>query len=338
MYKNEYICDSWKREDHEAVRNNVGWYFFTHRLIEVSGSDAAKFLDMLCVNTIAKCEVGRAKYTTILNDNGTIIDDVVVFRMEEDVFWVSTLYAPMLMDWMMDHEDGFDVDYDEITEEYDMYSVQGPRSTALMNAVLENSIDGQKFFSIVDNAIAGIPVKVSRAGFTGEKFGYEIYVAPENDQKIEEKLREAGQSFHAREVKEFQVMALTLSTEAGFNLMTDLRDLNPLEADPAVKIDWGKDFIGKAALEKVKDQDQRYALVGFEAADEDAFIECRSKGGAGAPIMKDGQEVGRVTKYTYGYTAQKCIGFAQIENAKAKIGDAVVINGFNAVLTEKKWL
>ena len=168
MYKNEYAHDSWKREEHEAVRNSVGWYFFTHRLIEVNGDDAAAFLDKLCVNTIAKTAVGRAKYTAILNDEGTYLDDAVVFRLAEDKFWLSTLYAPRLQEWMWDHEYDFDVDYDEVTEDWDMYSVQGPKSPELMNAIVRDAVDDMKMFEIRDNEIAGIEVKVARSGYTGE--------------------------------------------------------------------------------------------------------------------------------------------------------------------------
>lgn len=338
MSKNEYIGDSWKQADHEAVRTAVGWYFYKHRLIEVTGDDAAAFLDNLCVNTIAKCKVGRAKYTAVLREDGSIFDDCVVFRLEDNKFWISTLYAPRLLDWMYDHEGTFDVEYDEVSDDWDMYAVQGPKSPMLMNAVLDTPVDDMKFFSICDNSIAGTPVKVSRAGFTGEKFGYEIYTAPENDTLVENMLRTKGAEFGAREVTEFQVMVLTLATEAGYNLMTDLRELNPLEAEPSIKIDWEKDFIGKDALMTLKDHPQRYSLVGFEVPDVNAHIECRNKGGAGSPIMKDGVEVGRVTKYTYGYTCGKCIGFAQIENRLAAIGDTVTVNGYNAVLTQKKWL
>lgn len=312
MNKNEYIGDTWKQADHEAVRNTVGWYFYTHRLIEVTGNDAASFLDNLCLNTIAKCAVGRAKYTAVLREDGTIFDDCVIFRLADDKFWISTLYAPRLMDWMFDHEGSFDVEYDEVSKDWDMYAVQGPRSQALMNAVLDQPVDSMKFFSICDNTFQGIPVKVSRAGFTGEKFGYEIYISPENDSLLEEALKSKGTALNAREVKEFQVMVPTLPTEAGFNLMTDLRDLNPMEVDPSVKIDWSKEFIGKAALEPLKDKPQRYSLVGFEVSDTNAHIECRNKGGAGCPVMKNGIEVGRVTKYTYGYTCGNALALHRL--------------------------
>lgn len=339
MYKNEYAHDSWKRADHEAVRNGVGWYNFVHRLVEVTGEDAASFLDKLCVNTIAKAAVGRGKYTAILEEDGTYFDDAVVFRLEEDRFWLSTLYAPRLMEWMEDHEYDFDVDYDEITDEWAMYSVQGPKSPELMNAIARDGVDDMKMFEIRDNEIANAAVKIARSGFSGERWGFEVYVSPENTQVIEKAFHEKEKSLGAREVKEFQVMTLTLPTEAGFCLMSDLRWLNPLEVDPQTKIDWDKDFIGKAALEKVRDlPQQKSALVGFEVDNLDAHIECANKGGVGSPITKDGKEVGRVTKFTYSFSNDKPIGFARIETDLAAIGDKVNIRGNEAILVERRWI
>ena len=85
--------DTVARAQHQAVRENAGWYRWTHDLVEVKGPDALKFLDYLCVNSIAKAEVSRTKYTTLLNEEGKIIDDTIVMHMGENLYWVSTLYA-----------------------------------------------------------------------------------------------------------------------------------------------------------------------------------------------------------------------------------------------------
>ena len=164
MYKSEYATDDWKRADHDAVRKNVGWYYFKHRLMEVTGDDAAAFLDRICVNDIANCKVGRAKYTNILNDDGTIFDDCVIFRLAEDKFWISTLYAPRLEEWMWDHEFDFDVEYEEVSDDWEMYSVQGPNSPKLMDAICAEPVDDMRFFEIRDNQIAGVDGRDRRRG------------------------------------------------------------------------------------------------------------------------------------------------------------------------------
>jgi aminomethyltransferase len=216
-----------------------------------------------------------------------------------------------------------------------MYAVQGPKSKDLINAIVAKNVDDQKFFTIRDNKIGDVPVKISRAGFTGEKVGYEIYVSPENKGKVEAKLAECGKAFNTVQVTEFQVMVLTLATEKGFYLMCDIDKTNPFEVDLARGIDWNKDFIGKAALEKVKAEGPKRRLLGFTTAEDDIHISSRDRGGAGDAVIVNGEEVGRVTKCTYGFTAGKSIGYALVETAKAKVGDKAVINDNAAVLTER---
>ena len=92
LHKNVYKYDDMKRSEHMAVRQTAGWYFFTHQIMEVTGEDAAAFLDHLFPNAIANLPVGRERYTTMLDENAEIIDDVVVFHLKESVYWVSTLF------------------------------------------------------------------------------------------------------------------------------------------------------------------------------------------------------------------------------------------------------
>lgn len=335
MFKNVYKTDPMKREQHEAVRNTVGWYYYTHQLLEVTGEDAPVFLDRIYVNPIANLKLGSARYTTMLNEDGKIIDDVVIFRMEESKFWVSTLYVRQLIAWLDSHKADSRVEYKDVTPAWEMYAVQGPNSKDLLNAFLHESVDDQKFFTIRDNKIDDIPVKISRAGFTGEKLGFEIYCAPEHTQLVEAKLGEYGNAFGAKQVTEFQIMVWTLPTEKGFYLMCDIGGSNPLEVGFERGINWDKDFIGKAALEKIKENGPTRELLGFTVDNDEAHIAARDKGGPGAAVLLDGEEIGRVTKYTYGFTAGTNIGYAMIDKAKAGIGDKVEINGYQAILTNK---
>ena len=336
MFKNVYKNDAIKRAQHEAVRNAVGWYYYTHQLLEVTGEDATAFLDKIHVNPIAKLKIGGAKYTTILNEDGIIIDDVIVFRLEENKYWISTLYVKKLIKWLDAHKGASKVEYKDITRITDMYSVQGPKSKDLLNCFLTENVDEQKFFTIRDNKIDNVPVKISRTGYSGE-LGYEIYVASENKGLVESKLAECGKAFGAIQITEFQIMVWTLPSEKGYNLMCDIGGTNPFEAGFDGAIDWSKDFIGKAALEKVKAQAPKRQLLGFTVDDDAAHIAARDKGDAGAAVMVNGEEVGRVTKFTYGYTIGKSIGFALVDRAKAKVGDKATINGNAATLTDRIW-
>jgi len=320
---------------HNAVRNSVGWYDFTHHLVEVTGDDATIFLDKLYSNSIAKAKIGGAKYTTMLNEEGIILDDVIIFRLEENKYWVSTLYIERLLQWYDDHKEDNNVSYQRITEEWKMYSVQGPKAKDLVNAVADESIEDLKFFNIRDNKIDGIPVKIARGGFTGEKWGYEIYFAVDQEETVAAKLSKEGTALGGKLVTEVDVKALTLSGEKGFVLMIDIGETNPFEVGFENMIDWEKDFIGKSALLKVKEEGPKRLLLGFTLDDKDASI----YGGPHGAYVKKGEElIGRVTKFIWGATVGKFVGYALIDTDKAAVGDTVQINGYEVILTERQIL
>ena len=145
-----------------AVRECVGYYLFTHQLMEVTGEEANKFLDYVFPNNIATLAVGRDRYTTMLNEDGEIIDDVVVMRMDEDRYWVSTLYGTKADDWFYYKSEGYDVETYEITEDWHMFSIQGPKSKEVLNSILSNGVDDLKFFQNRTDEINGIEVIVNR--------------------------------------------------------------------------------------------------------------------------------------------------------------------------------
>ena len=111
----------------------------------------------------------------MLDDRGEIIDDVVVFRMGEETFWISTLFRVEMKNWFAAKKKDLDVEWKDITEQWEMYAVQGPKSLEMVNALVKTPVDDQKFFEMRKNEIDGIPVYINRAGYTGEKLGYEIY-------------------------------------------------------------------------------------------------------------------------------------------------------------------
>lgn len=336
--KNVYKYDEVKRAEHMAVRESVGWYYWTHQLMEVTGKDAAAFLDRLCANPVTNLAVGRDRYTTILNESGEIIDDVVVLRLEDEKFWVSTLFVIKLGAWFDTHKGDADVQYTNVSKAWDMYAVQGPKARELVSAVAEQSVVELKFFAIMDNTVDGIPVKINRGGFTGEKWGYEIYIAPEQAEILEAKLQEQAEALGGRQVVDFQVMALSLPTEAGFYYMRDLMHTNPYEVglDRGIKFD--REFVGKDALLKIKEAGPAHEMLGFTVAEADNGITHKAFGGPGDPVLLDGEEVGRVSKITYSYIKDICIGYLLAQKGVLQAGDWVSIHGVKAVICEKPFI
>lgn len=315
------------RREHEAIRNEVGFYDFTHQLLEVRGKDAGSFLDKMFVNSIGKTKEGKAVYTTMLNEDGIIIDDVIVFHVKEGVYWISTLYINELIEWFDNYKADNRVRYKDITSENTMFAVQGPNSKHVLNDILKKKVDAMSFFSIKDNMIGDIPVKIARAGYTGE-LGYEIYCDPKFNDLVIQELLEKGEPYGIVEI-ETDVILNSIPREKGFVLMSDLEGTNPLEVDFDWTVDWSTDFIGKDKLEKVKSQGPKHNLLGFTLEDDAAEIN------AGDRVSINGEDIGKVTLFTYGYTVEKNIGFALVETSKAKVGDTVKINGIDASLTER---
>ncbi len=339
MNKNVYKYDDMKRRGHMAVRETAGWYFFTHQLLEVTGEDAAVFLDYIFPNKISTLKVGKERYTTMLDDAAEIIDDVVVFRMDEAKYWVSTLFVFDLIKWLDAHKGNYRVKYINITDTLHMFSIQGPKSLEMVNSLLETPVDDLKFFSFVENKLDGKPVLVNRAGFTGEKLGYEIYIAAEEYDFMQEKLRETAGEFDALEVTDFQIIAWTLATEAGYYYMRDLRHCNPFEVGLERGIDWDKEFIGKEALLKIKEEGPAREMVGFTMDEADARLNGKNTGGPGSVVSVDDEEIGRISKITYSYVREMPIGYILAEHGRLKEGDHVTLkNEYDAVITQKYFL
>jgi len=330
LFKEDQVA----RAQHAAVRNNVGWYRWTHDLVQVIGPDATRFLDYIVVASIAKAPVGSSKYTTMLNEDGQIIDDVIVMHVGENHYWVSTLYGPKLTAWFDRKKGDLDVAYREITGEIAMVAVQGPKSKALVNRLVAAPWDSLKRFAIADTTIGDMAVRVHRGGFTGE-LGYEIYCDAADGRSLERAIEEAGKEFDAVHLTVLEVYVRSLPGEKGLVLRQDLYGLSPYEAGLGWSVDLGKDFVGKDATERLHAEGPKRKLVGLEFETE--FYEDVTQG---ERIRRQGVDIGRVTAVMYGYTVDKNIGFAVVDAAKADIGTRVHVgpNRAPAVIVAKRWV
>lgn len=321
--------DKLARLDAETIRKSVGWYRWTHDLVEITGADALDVLEKIYVNNIGKTVPGKTKYTTMLDEKGEIIDDVIVMHMEEGVYWVSTLYGPRLIPWIAAHAEGKDVQTRLITYEWDMYAVQGPQSPAAMEKLLDTPVSGMKRFSVAANAIGGIPVYVHRSGFTGEN-GFEIYCAVEKTEAIRKAISDAVGAAGGREIYTLEVYVRSIPMEKGFALKQDFKHLNPFECGLGWSVDLDKSFIGKEATLAIRDN-PRYQMVGLvfdRESTEDISIWER--------VYLYGVEVGRCAQAIYGYTVDQNIGFATIragipEGTRVTVGP----NGSPATVVNK---
>lgn len=305
------------RREHEAVRNKVGYYDFTHELYEVTGKNAGKFLEKMFVNSVEGTKPGGLVYTTMLTEDATIIDDVIILRLEDERYWVSTLFIEDMKKWFANYLGMEDLHFKDLSEEVKMWAVQGPDSRKLLNDLLEEDVSDMKFFEMGDNKLAGIDVKIARAGFTGE-LGYEIYAKTEDADKVIEELEEKGKKYDLVELTS-DVVLTSLPGEKGYVIMDDLKGTNPLEVNFGWTVDWDTDFVGKEALEKVREEGPKRKLLGYSVEDDAAKIAADDK------VKVDGKEVGRVTKAFYGFTVEKSLGYILLDSEYAKLGDKVTI-------------
>lgn len=323
--------DEAARAEARAIRENAGWYRWTHDLVEVQGSDAGRFVQHLFVSDMDKVPVGRSKYTTMLSEDGKIIDDVIVMHMGDDLYWVSTLYGPQFVAWADEHDDGFDVTCRDITKDVDMYAVQGPNSLAMMNDLAAEPVDDLKRFAIMNDSIAGVDVKIHRAGFTGE-LGYEIYVPMEQSSAIEAALNEVGEKMGVPELQILEVYVRSIPVEKGFALRQDMYGLTPYECDLGWSVAMDTDFVGKEALQAAVEAGNDYRLVGLEFLN-DSYEDIAQR----EIVYRKGVPCGFVRAAIYGYTVDKNIGFAVIEAAKAINGEEVTVgeNESPAIICDK---
>ena len=196
-----------------------------------------------------------------------------------------------------------------------MFALQGPKSRDLVNKIVDKGVSSMKFFTIEDNTVGDLDIMVARAGFTGE-LGYELYVESGKKEVLEEKIKECGKEFGLVNITT-DVIIGSLPGEKGYVLMSDLEGTNPLEVGYGWTVHWDSDFIGKDELLKAKENIKR-DLFGFELLEE-GQVE------AGDPVLCDGKEIGKVTKFTYGYTLEKFIGYCLIEKECAVEGKEVEI-------------
>ena len=307
-----------KRREHEAVRNKVGFFDFAHDILEVTGKDSRDFLDYMCVNVISEMEPMSASYTTILDKDANALDDVIVFYHGDDRYWVTTLFLDQLKPWFEKHTEDRDVEFKDITEETALYSVQGPNSKATLNDLLKDNVDDLGYFEFKNTKLDDIDVMVSRTGFTGE-LGYELYFHPKYTDKIIEGLKEKGKAYDIMEITT-DVTLTSLPTEKGYITVDDFEGANPIELDLEWSVDCEKDFIGKDKLCVLKEEGPERKLVGFSVEGKEDDIELGNK------VLFEGEEIGEVTSFTYGYTVEKYIGYVLIDSKYADDGTKIKID------------
>jgi len=311
-------------KEHEAVRHRCGLFDVSHMgQVFATGPDALAFLQKVNANDIAKIGPGKAIYSHLPNENGGVVDDVIVSCLAKDRYLVVVNAATSDKDfaWFQAHAKGFDVRLDNKSEHYGMIAAQGPKAAELVELVAPAATKLPRFGAL-ELELYGQPAFVTRTGYTGED-GVEFIVPNEIVVRVWEDLLAQGRSFGAAPCGLGARDVLRL--EAGYLLygqdVDDERSTYEANYGWVVKLDKG-DFVGKAALAAQNRDGVKRRLTGVKLLE-------RGVPRPGAPVLIGGREAGKLCSATFSPSLQAGIGVGYLDDPALSPGAkcAVVLHG-----------
>lgn len=255
--------------EHETVRTSVGVFDVSHMgEFFFSGPNALPLIQKLTTNDVSVVEIGKAQYNCIPNGKGGIVDDLIIYRMEEEKYLlvVNASNIDKDWDWFVKHND-LGVDMQNASDDYSLLAIQGPKAIEAMQALTNITLADIKNYSFIVGEFAGYnDVIISATGYTGSG-GFEIYAKNEQIKTIWDKVFEAGANY---DIKPIGLAARdTLRLEMGYCLYgNDIDDTtSPLEAGLGWITKFSKDFTDAAFLKQQKEDGLKRKLIAFEMVD-----------------------------------------------------------------------
>ncbi|MDH5352996.1 MAG: glycine cleavage system protein T [Gammaproteobacteria bacterium] len=290
------------------------------RQVEITGPDAAKFTQMLTPRDLSNLAVGQCKYVLITNAEGGILNDPVLLRLGENHFWISLADSDILL-WAqgLAVSSGLDVQIRE--PDVSPLQLQGPNSAKVMQTLFGDSIMELRYYWLREVDLDGIPLVVSRTGWSSE-LGYELYLRDgSRGDELWEKIMSAGSDFgikpgHTSTIR--RIEAGMLSYHADMDINT-----NPFELglERLLNLEIEADFVGKNALLEIRENGVSRKQVGLT-------IDCDPLEGSNTrfwPLDKQGESVGKVTSAVYSPRLEKNIALAMVSSSFADIGTKLTV-------------
>jgi aminomethyltransferase len=309
-------------EEHFAVREKVGIFDVSHMgQFFVEGPSAKDLLQFVGTNNVDSLENGKAQYTCLPNGNGGIVDDLIVYKMADEKYFVVVNASNIEKDWnhISKHNEKFGAKLTNASDEMSLIAIQGPKATETLQKLTETNLSEIPYYHFTEGKIAGFDdVIISNTGYTGSG-GFEIYFKNENAVKIWEAITEAGEEFGL--IPCGLASRDTLRLEKGFCLYgNDIDDsTSPLEAGLGWITKFDKDFVDKELLAKQKEEGITRKLVGFEMQEKaiprhDYLV-----------VDAEGNEIGKVTSGTMSPMKKIGIGLAYVAKPHFKIDSEIFI-------------
>ncbi len=309
------------KAEHETVRAAVGVFDVSHMgefLLE--GSNALDLIQKISSNDALKLEIGDAQYTCMPNEQGGIVDDLLIYRVKEELYLLVVNASNIEKDWnWIEKHNDLNVAMKNISDIYSLLAIQGPKTTEALQKLTSIDLNSIPFYKFIVGDFAGIDnVIISATGYTGAG-GFEIYCKNDEIAQVWEKVFEAGKEFG---IKPIGLAARdTLRLEMGYCLYgNDINDTtSPIEAGLSWITKFNKNFINKENIENQKKNGVSKKLVGFEVIDKGIARH-------DYPIVDiNGHEIGVVTSGTMSPSLNKAIGLAYVKTEFSKQGDQIYI-------------
>jgi len=315
-YYDDHITEYWHLLNNVAI-SDLG----VERQVEISGPDAFRFTSLLTPRDLSKCAVGQCKYVVICDENGGIINDPVLLRLAEDQFWLSLADSDVLL-WAKGVAVNSGMDVRIVEPDVWPIQVQGPKSKDVMSTLFGEAPLNLRYYFCMEADLDGIPVVISRTGWTGE-IGFEIYLRDSaRGDELWERVMEAGRPHDIRPIAPCEARRI----EAGiFNYRSDMTlDNNPYEVsglERLVDLDKTEEFIGRDALRRFAEEGVRRKLVGVEIPGEPLSYEIAEY----RKEFHDGAPVGTVTDLIWSPRLEANIGYVWVPTELAEPGTPLEI-------------
>ena len=304
------------------------------RQVEITGPDAAEFVQLLTPRDLSKLSIGQCKYVLITNHEGGLLNDPVLLRLAENHFWLSLGDSDILL-WAQGVAINSRLNVTIKEPDVSPLQLQGPKSIDVMKSLFGENIINIKYYWLIETELNGIPLVVSRTGWSSE-LGYEIYLRDgSKGNELWELIMEAGKKFnlqpgHTSSIRRIEGGMLSYHADADINT-------NPFELgmDRLVNLDNDNKFIGKDALIRIKETGIKRKQVGI-------IIDCDPLEGPNTtfwPIIKNDKQIGKITSAVYSPRLNKNIALGMIEIDHTEINtlfEIEILNDlYNARVVEK---
>ena len=339
-------------EEHFNVRRNVGMQdLSTMGEVDIKGPGAERLVRRLLVNEVQDMEPGQLRYSTMCNEEGGIVDDITVYKFDDEHFMIVTSSGPRLKSyrWISEHALGSSAYVTDMTAAIALLSVQGPLSRKYLKTVVEGvDLDRLRFFRFAPGRIDDVEVIVSRSGYTGE-LGYELYTPADQAGVLWEYILKSGREFNLKPYGAEAMQSLRIEKALPLYGPDISEEYTPFHVGLSRWIQFEKrDFIGREALLRIQDRGLEKRWVGltlesevpaalgdkvFSVGDVATFREMMETGAEAGEyedeFLPGERQVGRVTSSAMGHTVGKMLAMAYVDTAHSWPGNnlLVEING-----------